>query len=59
MAKPLQDSISKRLWPVRNSIDNRLASHLDPRFKNKWIEDDVQKEEAMRLLQLHVTSRLG
>ena len=32
---------------------------LDPKFIDKWIEDDVQKKEAVRLLLVHVTSRLG
>ena len=40
-AKTLQNSDSKRLLPVLNSIDNRLASLLDPRFKDMWIKDDV------------------
>ena len=40
-------------------MDNRLASLLDPRFKQKWIENDDEKEEALRVLQMHVTSRLG
>ena len=34
----LAASISERLWPFKNSPDNRLASLLDPRFKNRWIE---------------------
>ena len=59
LAKTLQDSVSKRLLLFLNFIDNRLASLLDPRFKDKWIKNDVQKKEAMRLLQVHVTSRLG
>ncbi|CAK8682381.1 unnamed protein product [Clavelina lepadiformis] len=42
-----------------NSPDNILASLLDPRFKNSWIEDDVEKEEAIRLLKTQVASRLG
>ena len=45
--------------PFLNSIDNRLASLLDPRFKYKWIEDDLKKEEVMCVLQAHVTSSLG
>ena len=57
-AKALQDSVSKRLLPILNSIDNRLAPLLDPRFKDKWIEDN-KKKEATHLLQLHVTGRLG
>ena len=32
---------------------------LHPRFKDSWIEDDVQKKEVMSLSQVHVTSRLG
>ena len=39
-------------------MDNRLAS-LYPRFKQKWIENDDEKEEALLVLQTHVTSRLG
>ena len=46
-AKTLQDFVSNRLLPVLNSIDNRLASLLDPRFKDKWIEDDVQKKKKL------------
>ena len=53
-AETLRDSVLKRLLPVLNSVDNRLASLLNPRFK-----DDNQKKEAVRLLQVHVTSRLG
>ena len=45
--------------PFLNCMDNRLASLLDPRFKQKWIENDDEKEEALRVLQTHVTSRLG
>ena len=40
-------------------MDNRVASLLDPRFKQKWIENDDEKEEALRVLQMHVTSKLG
>ncbi|XP_076819509.1 zinc finger BED domain-containing protein 4-like [Clavelina lepadiformis] len=58
LAANLKDSVSKRLLPYTNSPDNRLASLLDPRFKNSWIEDDVEKEEAIRLLKTHVASRL-
>ena len=59
LAAKLAASISKRLLPFKNSPDNRLASLLDPRFKNRWIEDDVEKEEAICLLKTHVASRLG
>ncbi|XP_076808523.1 zinc finger BED domain-containing protein 4-like [Clavelina lepadiformis] len=59
LAANLKDSVSKRLLPYINSPDNRLASLLDPRFKNSWIEDDVEKEEAICLLKTHVASRLG
>ena len=38
--------------PFLNSIDNRLASLLDPKFKHKWIEDGVEKE-AMHMPQAH------
>ena len=58
-AKTLQDFVSKKLLPFLNSIDNRRPSLLNLRFKDKWIENDVQKKEAMLLLQVHVTSRLG
>ena len=44
-AKTFQGSVSKRLLPIFNSIDNRLASLLDPRFKDKWTEDDIQKKK--------------
>ncbi|CAK8690434.1 unnamed protein product [Clavelina lepadiformis] len=54
LAANLKDSLSKRLLPYINSPDNRLASLLDPRFKNSWIEDDVEKEEAIGLLKTHV-----
>ena len=37
-------------------MDNRLAS-LDPRFKQKWIENDDEKEEALRVLKR--TSQVG
>ena len=50
--------MSKRLLPFLNFIDNRLASPLDSRFKDKLIKDGAQKK-AMRLLQVHITSRLG
>ena len=39
-------------------MDNKRASLLDPKFKQKWIEKD-NKKEALRVLQMHVTSRLG
>ena len=39
-------------------MDNRLASLLNSRFKQKWIEND-DKKEALQVLQMHVTSRLG
>ena len=54
----LPDSVLKRLLPFLNCIDNRLASLLHARFKQKWIENDDEKE-ALRVLQMHVTSRLG
>jgi len=59
LATNLQHSVSKRLLPYLNSVDNRLASLLDPRFKHKWIEDDVQKEEAGQVLITYLASRLG
>ncbi|XP_076819504.1 zinc finger BED domain-containing protein 4-like [Clavelina lepadiformis] len=59
LAANLKDSVSKRLLPYINCPDNRLASLLDPRFKISWIEDDVEKEEAIRVLKTHVASRLG
>ena len=59
LAANLKDSVSKRLLPFINSPDNRFASLLDPRFKKSWIEDDVEKEDAIRLLKTHVASRLG
>ena len=59
LVKTLQDSVLKGLLPFINSIENRLASLPDPRFKDKWIEDNVQKKEAMRLLQVQGHSRLG
>ena len=59
LAAKLAASVSKRLLPFKNSPDNRLASLPDPRFKNSWIEDDVEIEEAKRLLKTHVASRLG
>ena len=59
ISSSLQDSVLKRLTPFLNSIDNRLASLLDRTFKHKWIEDDVEKKEAMRVLQAQVTSSLG
>ena len=59
LATALHDSVLKRLLPFLNCMDNRLASLLHPRFKQKWIENDDEKEEALRVLQMHVTSRLG
>ncbi|XP_076806287.1 zinc finger BED domain-containing protein 4-like [Clavelina lepadiformis] len=59
LAANLKDSVSKRFLPYINSPENRIASLLDPRFKNSWIKDDVEKEEAIRLLKTHVASRLG
>ena len=59
LATALYDLVLKRLLPFSNCMDNRLASLLDPRFKQKWIENDDEKEEALRVLQTHVTSRLG
>ena len=58
LATALYDSVLKRLLPFLNCMDNRLASLLDPRFKQKWIENDDEKE-ALRVLQTLVTSRLG
>ena len=59
LATALHDSVLKRLLPFLNCMDNRLASLLHPRFKQKWIENDDEKEEALQVLQMHVTSRLG
>ena len=39
-------------------MDNRLAFLLHPKFKQKWIENNDEKE-ALWVLQMHVTSRLG
>ena len=36
---------------MKKSMQLSLSFLVDPRFKHKWIEDDVQKEEAMRVLQ--------
>jgi len=55
----LQASVSKRLLPFLKCLDNKLATLLDPRFKNKWIEEAEEKEEATSLLKTHVASRLG
>ena len=41
LAQNLQDSVSKRLLPFLNSIDNRLASLFDARFKDKCIKENV------------------
>ena len=59
LATVLHDSVLKRLLPFLNCMDNRLASLLHPRFKQKWIENDDEKEEALRVLQMHVTSGLS
>ena len=59
LVKTLQDPASKKLLPFLNSINYRLASPFDPKFKDKRFEDDAQKKVAMRLLQMHVTTRLG
>ena len=59
LADSLKQSISTRLSPFLQSIDNRLASLLDPRFKKKWIEKSDEKEEAMSLLITRVAGRLG
>ena len=59
LRKPFLKILFQKLLPFLNSIDNRLASLLDPRLKDKWTEDDVQKKEAICLLEMHVTSRLG
>ena len=59
LATALHDSVLKRLLPFFNCMDNRFASLLDPRFKQKWIENDDEKEEGLWVLQTHVTSRLG
>ena len=58
LATALHDSVLKRLLPFLNCMDNRLASLLHPRFKQKWIENDDEKE-ALRVLQMLVTSGLG
>ena len=58
LATALHDLVLKRLLPFLNYVDNRLAFLHDPKFKQKWIENDVEKE-ALRVLQMHVTSRLG
>ena len=57
LAVNLKKSVSKRLLSFLNSPDYRLASLLDPRFKNKWIEDDLEKEEAVYLLKTHAASK--
>lgn len=58
LAHDLKESVSKRLLPFLKSVDNRLASLLDPRFKNKWIEDTDEIDETTRLLKTHVASRV-
>ena len=45
LATALHDSVLKRLLPFLNCMDNRLASLLDPRFKQKWIENDDEKKK--------------
>ena len=45
LATALHDSVLKRLLPFFNCMDNRLASLLDPRFKQKWIENDDEKKK--------------
>ena len=52
LATALHDSVLKRLLPFLNCMDNRLTSLLHPRFKQKWIENDDEKEEALRVLQI-------
>ena len=59
LATALHDSVLKRLLPFLSCMDNRLASLLHQRFKQKWIENDDEKEEALRVLQMHITSGLG
>ena len=44
-AKTLQDSVSRDCCLFFIPWKNRLASLLDTRFKDKWIEDDVQKNK--------------
>ena len=59
LATALHGSVLRRLLAFLKCMDNRLASLLDPRFKRKWIENDDEKEEALLVLQIHVTNRLG
>ena len=51
LATALHDLVLKRLLPFLNCMDNRLVSLLHPRFKQKWIENDDEKE-ALQVLQI-------
>ena len=57
LVSDLQESVVKRLSPFLMSSDNRLSALLDPRFKDKWVGNDNEKEEATCVLVTHVASR--